>query len=92
MKSQQNYHDIIFEGDILSIRIIYIHCTWRNQILELWVHQPAEESILTCFLRCKKTQQLVLHSHAQEDALQIPTLYNDSDHWADYIDSFIQIV
>ena len=43
-------------------------------------------------MRCKNTQQLILHPHAQEYAVVIPTKYNDPHCWANCVDRFIGVV
>jgi hypothetical protein len=47
---------------------------------------------LTFSTRCKITQQWVLRSQAQENAVVIPTTYKDLHDWADFVDGFIQVV
>jgi len=55
------------------------------------IANTTREAIFTFFQWCKKTQQWVLHTQAQEYRVVIPSMYKYPHDWADCIDVFIRV-
>jgi len=84
--------DNTFQGRVPSFPVLYFSRTPLNQILQFQERLPARKTISTISNRCKKTQQWIVHSQAQEYMVVISTKYKDPHGWADCVDGFIRVV
>jgi hypothetical protein len=84
--------DNTFQGRVPSFSLLHFSWTPPNQILQFQKCVLAGKTIPTISIRCKKTEQWILHPQAQEYAVVIPTKYKNPHGWADCIYGFIRIV
>jgi hypothetical protein len=92
MQSEENHLNNTFQEQIRSFPVLYFCWTTPNQILQFQKCLPASKAISTFSKQCKKTQQWVLRSHAQEYAVVIPIQHKDCHGLADCVGRFIWVV
>jgi hypothetical protein len=81
-----------FQGHVPSFPVLYFSQIPLNQILQFLESLPTRKSLSTFSKSCKNTQQWIVHPHAQEFAVVIPTMYKDLHGWADCNVGFIWVV
>jgi len=91
VQNTESDFDNTFQSRVPSFPVLYFTWTLLNQILQFQERLPAEKTIPTFSLRCKKTEQWILYPQAQEYAVVIPTKYKDPHGWADCVNRFIWI-
>jgi hypothetical protein len=91
-QSEENDLDNSFQARIPSSHLLFLNWTPPNYILQFQERLHAGKPISTISKWCKNTQRWVLRPEAQEDAVMIPTKYNDCHGWVDCVDGFIQVV
>jgi len=87
-------HDLnnTFQGRICSFPVLYFRWTPSNQILQFQECLPTRQMMSTFSKRCKKAQQWIFHTRAQQYVVVIPTKYHNLHSWAHSVVGCIRVV